>query len=67
MPEFGEMVVDRSRKVNKQVNDRGLKLEKDSFKHKEANGPQNARIKLKLRNIPKNILFILNKQQNICK
>ncbi|KAM3130714.1 hypothetical protein pb186bvf_017128 [Paramecium bursaria] len=66
MPEFGEMVVERSRKVNKQVHDRGLELEKDSFKHKEASGPQNERIKLKFRNIPKNIHFILNKQQNIC-
>ncbi|KAM3128064.1 hypothetical protein pb186bvf_019827 [Paramecium bursaria] len=66
MPEFEEVVVERSRKVIKQVHDRGLKLEKDSFKHMEASGPQKTRIKLKFRNIPKNIHFILNKQRNIC-
>ncbi|KAM3139768.1 hypothetical protein pb186bvf_008010, partial [Paramecium bursaria] len=66
MPDFGEMIVDRSQKVTQQVQNRGLEMTRKPFKHKDLNLPKEKRIKLKDRNVPRNIHMILNKQWNIC-
>ena len=62
MPSFKEMIAIRSKKVIEQVKRRELNINKEGFKHIDVNELGEYKLKLRDRNVPKNIHMILNKQ-----